>query len=84
MNQIFAQHFFFLLGNCRLSKVPAHAVRGALLTKESGSSFPEVHKVRLSEPTHMEDEDEVEDQEDEVEDEKDCEVCRVESRRESK
>ena len=33
----------------------------------------------LSEPTHME--DEYEDQEDEVEDERDCEECRVESPR---
>ena len=33
----------------------------------------------LSEPTHMEDEEE--DQEDKVEDERDCEECKVESRR---
>ena len=57
-------------------------MRGALLTKESGSSFAEAHKVLLSEPTHIESEDE--DQEDEVEDGRDCEECRVESRRESK
>ena len=54
-------------------------MRGALLTKESGSSFAEAHTGILSEPTHIEREDE--DQEDEVEDERDCEECRVESRR---
>ena len=54
-------------------------MRGALSTKESGSSFAEAHRVLLSEPTHVEDEDE--DQEDEVEDERDCEECRVESPR---
>ena len=57
-------------------------MRGALLTKESGSSFAEAHRVFLSEPTHIESEDE--DQEDKVEDERDCEECRVESRRESR
>ena len=36
----------------------------------------------LAEPTHMEDEDE--DQENEKEDERDCEECKVESRREIK
>ena len=51
-----------------------------LLTKESDSSFAEAHKVLLSEPTHMEDEDE--NQEDEVEDGRDCDECKVESRRE--
>ena len=55
-------------------------MRGALLTKESDSSFAEAHKGILSEPTHIEDEDE--DHDDEVEDEKDCEECKVESRRE--
>ena len=49
-------------------------VRGALLTKESDSSFAEAHRVLLSEPTHIEGEDE--DQEDEVEDGRDCEECR--------
>ena len=29
-------------------------VRGALLTKESGSSFAEAHRKILSEPTHIE------------------------------
>ena len=55
-------------------------VRGALLTKESDSSFAEAHKGILSEPTHIK--DEVEDQEDEVEDERDYEECkeRVEER----
>ena len=53
-------------------------MRGALLTKESDSSFAEAHRGILSEPTHGEDED----QEDEVEDERDCEECKVESRRE--
>ena len=50
------------------------------MTKESDSSFAEAHRGILSEPTHMEGEDE--DQEDEVEDERDCEECRMESRRE--
>ena len=57
-------------------------MRGALSTKESGSSFAEAHKVLLSGPTHIESEDEVEDQENEVDDERDCEEYRVESRRE--
>ena len=55
-------------------------VRGVLLTKGSDSSFAEAHSALLSEPTHMEGEDE--DQKDEVEDERDCEECKVESRRE--
>ena len=59
-------------------------MRGALLTRVSGSSFASVHRVLLSEPTHMEDETEDEDQENEVEDGRDAEECRVESRRESK
>ena len=57
-------------------------MRGALLTKVPNSSFAEVHKVLLSEPTHIESEDE--DQEEEVEDERDGEECKVESRRESR
>ena len=59
------------------------SVRGALLTKESDSSFAEAHREFLAEPTHFE--GEVKDQEDEVEDERDerdCEECKVESRRE--
>ena len=44
-------------------------MRGALLTKESDSSFAEAHREFLSEPTHIE--DEVKDQEDEVEDGRD-------------
>ena len=63
-----------------LVKFFPETVRGALLTKESGSSFAEAHRGILPEPTHIESEDE--DQEDEVEDERDCEECRVESRRE--
>ena len=55
---------------------------GALLTKGPDSSFAEAHRGILSEPTHMEDEDE--DQEDEVEDGRDCEECKVGSRREIK
>ena len=54
-------------------------MRGALLTKESGSSFAEAHRVLLSEPTQMEGEDE--DQEDELEDVRDCEECSGESKR---
>ena len=46
-------------------------MRGALLTKESSTSFAEVHRVLVSEPTHMEGEDE--DQEEEVVDGRDCE-----------
>ena len=56
------------------------SVRGALLTKESDSSFAEAHTGFNSEPTQREDEGE--DQENEVEDERDCEECKVESRRE--
>ena len=56
-------------------------MRRALLTKESGSSIAEAHRRILSEPTHMEDEDE--DQEHEV-DERDWEGAkwRVEERSE--
>ena len=52
-------------------------MRGAL-TKESGSSFADAHRGILSEPTHMEDEDE----DDEIEDERDWEgaMWRVEGR----
>ena len=53
------------------------------MTKESGSSFAEAHRVLLSGPTHMEDEGEDENQENEVEDERDCEECKNgESKRE--
>ena len=52
------------------------------MTKESDSSFAEAHKGIVSEPTHIEGEDE--DQEDEVEDGRYCEECKVESRREVK
>ena len=52
----------------------------ALLTKGSDSSFAEAHRGFNSEPIHIE--DEVEDQEDEEEDGRDCEECKVESRRE--
>ena len=55
-----------------------HHVSGALLTKESDSSFAEAHSELLSEPNHIE--GEVEDQENEVEDER-GEECKVESRR---
>ena len=55
-------------------------VRGVLSAKGPDSSFAEAHKVFSSEPTHIEGEDD--DQEDEVEDERDCEECKVESRRE--
>ena len=51
----------------------------ALLTKGPDSSLAEAHRGFDSEPTHIE--DEVEDQEDEVEDGRDCEECKVESRR---
>ena len=57
-------------------------MRGVLTTKESDSSFAEAHRVLLSEPTHIEGEEE--DQENEEEDERDCEECKVESRREIK
>ena len=52
-----------------------------MLTKGSDSSYAEAHKGILSEPTHI---GEAEDQEDEVEDGIDCEECKVESRREIK
>ena len=54
-------------------------MRGVLPAKVP-ASFAEAHRVLLSEPTHMEDEGE--DQEIEMEDERDCEECKVESRRE--
>ena len=57
-------------------------MRGALLTKGPDSSFAEAHRGFSSESIHAE--DEVEDQEDEVEDGRDCEECKVESRREIK
>ena len=57
-------------------------VRGLLSAKVPNSSFAEAHSVLLREPTDMEDEDEDEDQENEKEDERDCEECKMESRRE--
>ena len=57
-------------------------MRGVLSAKVPNSSFAEAHKVLLSEPTDMEDEDE--DQENEKEDERDGEECRVEGRRVSR
>ena len=56
-------------------------MRGLFSAKVPNSSFAEAHRELLTEPTHMEDEDE--DQENEKEDERDCEECRVESRREN-
>ena len=56
-------------------------MRRFLTAKVPNSSLAEVHSVLLPEPTHMEDEDEEEDQENEKEDERDCEECRMESRR---
>ena len=53
-----------------------------MLTRVSGSSFARVHRAFLTEPTHMEVEDE--DQENEVEDARDGEECRVDSRRVSR
>ena len=53
-------------------------MRGVLSAKVPNSSFAEAHRVLLSEPTHMEDED----QENEKEDGRDGEKCEVESRRE--
>ena len=55
-------------------------VRGVLSAKGPNSSFAKAHRVLLSEPTHIEGEDE--DQENEWEDERDCEECKMESRRE--
>ena len=54
-------------------------MRGVLSAKVLNSSFAEAHSVLLSEPTHMEDEGE--DQENEKEDGRDGEECKVESRR---
>ena len=53
-----------------------------LSAKVLNSSFAEAHRVLLSEPTHMEDTGE--DQENEEEDERDFQECNVESRRESR
>ena len=55
-------------------------MRGVLSAKVPNTSFGEAHKVLLSEPTHMEDEDE--DQELSKENERDGEECKVESQRE--
>ena len=55
-------------------------MRGALLIKESDSSFAEAHKIFLSERTHKE--GEYEEQEHETECERDCEECTLECRRE--
>ena len=55
-------------------------MRGLLSANVPNSSFAETHRVLLSEPTHMEDDDE--DQGNEEEDERDGEECKVESRRE--
>ena len=55
-------------------------MRGAFLAKVPKSSFAEAHRGFISEPTHTE--DEVEIQEYEVENEKDCEECKVENRKE--
>ena len=57
-------------------------MRGLLWAKVPNSSFAEVHMGLLIEPTHMEDEDE--EQENKKEDERDGEECRVESRRVSR
>ena len=54
-------------------------MRGLFSAEVPYSSFAEAHWVLLIEPTHMEDEDEY--QENEKEDERDGEECRVESRR---
>ena len=40
----------------KLLDATSRTVRGALLTRESDSSFAEAHMEFLSEPTHMEDE----------------------------
>ena len=55
-------------------------MRGVLSAKVPDSSFAEAHKGTSAEPTHMEDEDEY--QENEKEDERDGEECKVVSRRE--
>ena len=57
-------------------------MRGLLSAKVPNSSLAEAHSELLVEPTHMEDEDG--DQENEKENERDCEECRVVSRRESR
>ena len=55
-------------------------MRGVLSANVPNSSFAEAHRVHLSDPTHMENEDE--DEENETLDERDYEECKVESRRE--
>ena len=67
--------------SCRTScQFGTRRLRGWLLTKGPDSSFAEANRGFNSEPTHIE--YEVGDQEDEVEDGRDCEECKVESRRE--
>ena len=69
--------------HCRLGLFQdSDFVRGVLSAKVPDSSFAEAQSVLLSEPIHMEGEDE--DQENEVEDERESEECKVESRRESR
>ena len=65
------------LGRMTALKKPSEGARGIVVTD---SSFAEAHRVLLSEPTHVEDEDE--DQENEKEGERDGEECKRESRRE--
>ena len=57
-------------------------MRRVLSAKVPNSPFAETHWARLSEPTHMEGEDE--DQENEKEDERDCEECKVECKVENR
>ena len=72
----------FLSFSLLLKPILKFYVRGVLSAKVPNPSFAEARSVLLSEPTHMEDEDE--DQENEQEDERDCEESKVESRRESR
>ena len=66
--------------NMEFKERPSPIVRGVLLA-EVPDSLAEAHRECLSEPTHI---GEVKDQEDEVEGGRDCEDCKVESRREVK
>ena len=83
LGEVIRQQYIVL--QCRINEITSECpwiVRGTLLTKESDSSFAEAHKGILSEPTHIEGEDE--DWEYEVEDERDREECKVENRWEIK
>ena len=83
---VFSRHFkcgiYIPLDSGDLFLLSGFHVRGVLLAKGPDSSFAEAQREFISELTRIK--DEVKDQENEVEDGRDCEECKVESRREVK